>query len=621
MRNRVDSVQRCFNRILKLCFITVFVCQVLQAADFNTSLITADKTVYSALLEKIKKRDTKRGDVILQEALLNSLISLPVSHVKKIDTFTPPKDQKEVKSLLLKWFDILSEKEELVKRKNLFSDKMAILKSQIASTISSDPSLLTYQLQYAFYAKNKKSIEMKIDKLDRESEQIQALLRQLPKTFTVEQKALKTARKKLTDYLSRQGKKLKVLQIEKERLKLLGDKAQLDAFVKNESRERNIYANISRELVTIDFLLFCDALKRKDQKALDWGKKIIERRESRPGKRELIELIKNMEREYLGVIQTLGGTTLQSARYTVDSVRQLLSYPLFEINNTPVNIVNIFIVLVISLLGFLLGGFFKRIILKKREDESEFTVSSKVILANITYYLIIFIAFFASMKVLGINLSSLAIVAGALSVGIGFGLKNIVSNFVSGIILLMEHNIKIGDYIELSENLRGHVTDISLRSTTITTNANIDIIIPNQNFIQNNVINWTMNDNIRRFEIPFGVKYGTKPQKVIDVVLKAVKESGFKDIYHTRTRFTRVVMTEMGENSVNFELLVWIRGKEIIYPKRTNSRFLILIYNALYANDIEIPFPQRDLHIRSVDADITFPIALHIDKKQIREST
>ena len=597
------------NRILKLCFITVFMYQ-LQAADLNTSLITADKTVYSALLEKVKKRGIKRGEVLLQEALLSSLISLPDNQVKKIDTFTPPKDQKEVKSLLSRWFDILSEKEALVKQKNVLLDKMATLKSQIDSSISSNPSLLTYQLQYVFYAKNKRSVVMQMDILDHEEEQIQSLLRQLPKTFVVEQKALTNTRKKLIDYFSLQGKKLKVLQIEKERLKLLGDKAQLDAFSKNESKEQNIYTNISKELVTIDFLLFCDALKKKDQNALDWGKEILEQKQGDSEKPELIELIKDMEREYLGIMNTLGGTTVQSVKYTVDSVWKLLKHPLFVVNNTPVNIINMFIVLVISVLGFLVGRFFKRIIQKTREDESEFTVSSRIILANITYYFIIFIAFFTSMKVLGINLSSLAIVAGALSVGIGFGLKNIVSNFVSGIILMMERNIKIGDYIELNENLRGHVIDISLRSTTISTNTNIDVIIPNQNFIQNNVINWTMNDNIKRFEIPFGVKYGTKPQKVIDVVLKAVKESGFKDIYHTRTRFTRVVMTEMGESSVNFELFVWVKGKEVIHPKRTNSRFLILIYDALYANDIEIPFPQRDLHIRSVDADITFPIEL-----------
>jgi len=334
-------------------------------------------------------------------------------------------------------------------------------------------------------------------------------------------------------------------------------------------------------------------------------------------------LIKDMERDYLGIMNTLGATTVQGVKYTLDSLWKLLRYPLFEINNTPVNILNIFIVLIIFVLGFLVAGFVKRIIQKGWEEESEFTASSRVILANTIYYLIVLMAFFTSIKVLGINLSSLAIVAGALSVGIGFGLKNIVSNFVSGIILMLERSIKIGDYIELDENLRGHVTDISMRSTTISTNANIDVIIPNQNFIQNNVINWTMNDNIKRFEIPFGVKYGTKPKKVIDVVLKAVKESGFRDIYHTKTRFTRVVMTEMGESSVNFELFVWVKGNEILYPKRTSSRFLILIYDALYANGIEIPFPQRDLHIRSIDTDMTFPIELSgasIDKEELKKS-
>lgn len=141
-----------------------------------------------------------------------------------------------------------------------------------------------------------------------------------------------------------------------------------------------------------------------------------------------------------------------------------------------------------------------------------------------------------------------------------------------------------------------------MRSTTIKTNANIDVIIPNENFIQNNVINWTMEDDLKRFEISFGVKYGTPPQQVIDVILKAVKESGFKDIYNSRTRYTRILMTEMGNSSINFNLFVWIKGKEILYPKRTTSRFLILIYNALNEHNIEIPFPQVDLHVRSIDA-------------------
>ncbi|HHD72352.1 MAG TPA: mechanosensitive ion channel, partial [Epsilonproteobacteria bacterium] len=112
----------------------------------------------------------------------------------------------------------------------------------------------------------------------------------------------------------------------------------------------------------------------------------------------------------------------------------------------------------------------------------------------------------------------------------------------------------------------------------------------------------------RRFEIPFGVKYGTKPEVVIKVVLDALKNSGFTDIYTSRRRFSRVIMTGMGDSSVNFELFVWVKGHEILFPKRTASRFLILIYNALYANNIEIPFPQRDLHLRSVDEEVVSAI-------------
>lgn len=169
---------------------------------------------------------------------------------------------------------------------------------------------------------------------------------------------------------------------------------------------------------------------------------------------------------------------------------------------------------------------------------------------------------------------------------------------------MFEHSIKIGDYIELSDGIKGRVKDIRMRSITITTNSNIDIIIPNQYFIQNNVINWTMEDMIRRFEIPFGVAYGTDPQKVITVIEEAVKKSNFPDVIDTPDKKTRVVMTGFGDSSINFELFVWIQGPEISYPKRTKSRFLILIYKTLNENNIEIPFPQRDLHVRSIDEDI-----------------
>jgi len=281
-----------------------------------------------------------------------------------------------------------------------------------------------------------------------------------------------------------------------------------------------------------------------------------------------------------------------------------LTEPMFSINNTQISLAKLFIALAVFIFAFILGGFYKVQINKRVSKKANISSSTQTILANMGYYLIIVIAFFIMLNILGINLSSLALVAGALSVGIGFGLQNIVSNFVSGLILMFERSVKVGDFVELSDSLRGRVLDIRMRSTIISTNANINVIVPNQNFIENNVINWTMHDMIKRFEIPFGVAYGTKPQVVVDIIMRAVEDSGFTDLYKDNEKTTRVVMTKMNNSSVDFELFVWIKGDNILRPKRTISRFLILIYDTLYENGIEIPFPQMDLHMKEQNKKI-----------------
>ena len=275
-----------------------------------------------------------------------------------------------------------------------------------------------------------------------------------------------------------------------------------------------------------------------------------------------------------------------------------LTEPMFSINNTQISLAKLFIALAVFIFAFILGGFYKVQINKRVSKKANISSSTQTILANMGYYLIIVIAFFIMLNILGINLSSLALVAGALSVGIGFGLQNIVSNFVSGLILMFERSVKVGDFVELSDSLRGRVLDIRMRSTIISTNANINVIVPNQNFIENNVINWTMHDMIKRFEIPFGVAYGTKPQVVVDIIMRAVEDSGVTDLYKDNEKTTRVVMTKMNNSSVDFELFVWIKGDNILRPKRTISRFLIIIYDTLYENGIEIPFPQMDIHMK-----------------------
>ncbi len=303
------------------------------------------------------------------------------------------------------------------------------------------------------------------------------------------------------------------------------------------------------------------------------------------------------------MIKTLEGESVEDIKEQLLDIWSFINKPVFNINNTPISIFKIIIAIIIFIIGFFISKGYKHYI-RRLTLNKNLSESTQTLLINLGQYFIFIITFFIALNVLGIDLSSIALVAGALSVGIGFGLQNIISNFVSGIILMIERSIKIGDYLEIDDNTRGRVTDIKMRSITVNTNSNIDITIPNQSLIENRVINWSMNDKIKRFEIPFGVAYGVSPDEVIEIVLKAVEELDYKSIFTSKSRYTKVIMTGMGDSSINFELFVWIAGKDIYYPKSVMSKFYILIYNALNEHGIEIPFPQQDIHIRSLDNSI-----------------
>jgi small-conductance mechanosensitive channel len=223
------------------------------------------------------------------------------------------------------------------------------------------------------------------------------------------------------------------------------------------------------------------------------------------------------------------------------------------------------------------------------------------LISNIGYYIIVIVFFMASVSVLGIDLTSLSLIAGALSIGIGFGLQTVVSNLIAGIIIMFERTIRIGDIIEIDNSVSGIVTDMRIRSTTIKTYDNIDIIVPNSSFIQNNVINLTLEDRIRRLHIPFGVAYGTEIQDVKKAVLDALDKSDLKFVRDDEDKKPDVRMTLMNASSVDLELIVWVsRGVKLKLKQiSVESDFLILIYDALRKNNISIPYPQLDVHMKS----------------------
>ncbi len=211
------------------------------------------------------------------------------------------------------------------------------------------------------------------------------------------------------------------------------------------------------------------------------------------------------------------------------------------------------------------------------------------IIANVVLVVGIFIV----LENTGIHLGALAVFAGAVGVGVGFGLQNIASNFISGLVILAERPITIGDRVEVA-GITGQVQKIRARSTIIRTNDNITMIVPNTKFIDSPVTNWTYGDPRVRFRIPVGVAYGSDIGKVREALLTAGRENPntLKDPAPS------VFLEKFGDNSIDFELVVW-SSEMSARPSRYRSDLNFAIERKFREAGIEIAFPQRDLHIRS----------------------
>ena len=216
--------------------------------------------------------------------------------------------------------------------------------------------------------------------------------------------------------------------------------------------------------------------------------------------------------------------------------------------------------------------------------------------ARIVRYTVWILGTIVGLGYIGIDLTSFALLGGAVGVGIGFGLQNIFSNFISGIIILLEKTLKIGDFVDLQSGVRGHVREIGMRYTRVTTNDEVDIIVPNSEFINGRVTNWTYGNRLRRVRVPFSVAYGVDKAAVRDAALKAATrvEGTYSDDRHRPD----VWLVALGDSSLDFELVVWVGSERVARPGNTNAALLWAIEDELREAGVEIPFPQRDLHVR-----------------------
>jgi small-conductance mechanosensitive channel len=220
--------------------------------------------------------------------------------------------------------------------------------------------------------------------------------------------------------------------------------------------------------------------------------------------------------------------------------------------------------------------------------------SGRDTLLTLTGYLVYTVAILIALGMMGMDYTKLALIAGALSVGIGFGLQNIVSNFISGLILLFERPIRIGDWVVVG-GIEGYVRKINIRATVIETFDMAEIIVPNSEFISGQVTNWTLASMVGRVVVPVGVAYGSNTEQVRDILLD-VARSHPEVVNNASAPEPSVVFREFGDSSLNFQLRCFLVNVD--RRLRVLSDLNFAIDKAFREAGIEIPFPQRDLHVK-----------------------
>ena len=287
---------------------------------------------------------------------------------------------------------------------------------------------------------------------------------------------------------------------------------------------------------------------------------------------------------------------------TFDQAKILFDKSLFTISDIPVTLLDILRAIFIFIIAIIVSKVVRKLLNKFGENDQNIVPPIVYNLGRVFHYIIIILGIIIALASIGIGFTNLAIVAGALSVGIGFGLQSIVHNFVSGIIVLFERHIEIGDFVELESGMKGNIKDINVRSTVITTLDNLDIIIPNSELVSAKVTNFTMSEQMFRIHVPFGVAYGSDKEVVRKATLEAARLVPVTYDDGARRR-PQCWLVEFADSSLNFELVVWVNpglaDKSRVAPGSWKSLYLWEIETALEKYGITIPFPQRDLHLVS----------------------
>lgn len=544
-------------------------------------------------IERIKSEKTLLGK-------LRSLASSGTAIDIAIDLSILEKEEVSQKEYI-ESFELLAKameaKEKLEENQLFIQEKLSYLKRQIENIANPlAKNLQLYQLQFAYYKLKQSNDDMLIRGYAMLIEESQKDIRNAisrvsfdtPVDFSSLENELRKIEKRLVAYnLAKEREmlsqdqisnelqeKLQATQIERnQKLKGLFDAHLIEAL--RAFQEHNIPKTIGLQQTLGEFL---------DKISTDGSLYAMK-----------LAQLDSMVKESTNVLGYLVPSFQEFLKTTSANFSNFLITPFVVLDETPISAMSLFKAIGILVLGFLVAKLYFWILTwfyKKRKDISMVWLK---VMANIGFMLILFISLVVAIASIGLSITNLAVIAGVLSIGLGFALKSVVSSMISGMILLSENYIKIGDYIRINDQLTGKVTDIGFRASLLKTIDNIDIVIPNNELTDNQVVNLTLDSRIRRIYVPFKVGYGADVKQVRSLIVEAVMASNIKLLREPLKYKPTVWMRHMSESFIELDLLVWIEG---LRPS-TTSNLLILIYETLQKNNIEMPYPQLDLHLKN----------------------
>ncbi|MFH1723684.1 MAG: mechanosensitive ion channel domain-containing protein [Elusimicrobiota bacterium] len=282
----------------------------------------------------------------------------------------------------------------------------------------------------------------------------------------------------------------------------------------------------------------------------------------------------------------------QPVAHGMSLAARVLTTPFLSFGETRLSLVSVSVAGAIIYFGVVSSRIMQRIVLLRFEDKTVFERGPGYAVMRIVHYVIIVASSMVALQTIGFRLTSVAVVGGFLGVGLGFGLKNVTENFISGIILLLEQPIRVGDKVSV-QDLIGTVKRIGIRSTVIDTFDNITLILPNSVLVQEQVINWSHSDPKIRIHVPFGVAYGSDIPRLRAAAIKTALDAPRV----LKSPSPELRFLGFGDSSLDFDLLVWI--DEPLNQFVVKSDIYYALERALRESGIEIPFPQRDVHIKT----------------------